>query len=164
MFLLLIFVNCACKKGEIIKLNIPLDSMINYSNNLTSLILNHDKLLLFTYDGNCGYCVNKLRLCDSLYRVNRKEYNNINCLAILSTKDKYILEYHLEMLNITIPIFIDTSSLFLSSNNITNNNTCFVLDSSNNVVFKGDYLKSTKRFSRIVKNMNERKFVTSLPF
>ncbi|MEG1485546.1 MAG: hypothetical protein RSC28_09275, partial [Bacteroidales bacterium] len=76
----------------------------------------------------------------------------------------YILEYHLEMLNITIPIFIDTSSLFLSSNNITNNNTCFVLDSSNNVVFKGDYLKSTKRFSRIVKNMNERKFVTSLPF
>lgn len=87
--LLLILVSCSGKESKVVRLNIPLDKMINYSNNITSLIPNHDKMLLFTYDGNCGYCVNKLKICDSLYMANMKDYNNLKCLAILTTNDKY---------------------------------------------------------------------------
>lgn len=130
--------------------------MINYSNNLTILISNHDNMLLFTFDGDCGYCVNKLKEYDSIYQSNMKDYGNIKCLAILNTKNKHILEYHLEKVNISIPVFIDTSSVFLSQNNITNNNIGFILDSCNTLIFKGDYLMSTRKFSKIIKPMDKK--------
>ncbi len=151
-----LFTGCAGKRRGAMRLNIPLDSMINYSNHLTSLLSAGDKTLLFIYDGNCGYCVNKLRECNSLYLANRKDYNQHNCLAILNTRDKYVLEYHLEKLDLTIPVFIDTGSFFLTSNNIKDNNVCFVLDLHNTVVYKGDYLKFYKKFSRVIQAVDEK--------
>lgn len=151
LFLVCVLTNCTDEKKEAVRLEVPLDRMINYSNNLTSLILTQEKMLVFTFDGNCGYCVQKLQQCDSLYQAKRIEHGNLNCLAILNTHDKFILEYHLEKLALSIPVFIDTGSFFLSENNITENNIGFILDSDGKVIYQGDYLKSQQKFIRIIK-------------
>lgn len=157
LFLLCVLTNCADNnRKEAVRLEIPLYRMINYSNDLTSLILTQEKRLVFTFDGNCGHCTRKLQQCDSLYQAERAEHGNLNCFAILNTRDKFILEYHLEKLALSIPVFIDTGSFFLSENNITGNNIGFILDSDGKVIYRGDYLKSQQKFIRVIKKIDNR--------
>lgn len=107
--------------------------------------------------GDCSYCLGKIKTWEEYFNIYKEEYKNVAAAVVVYTDDLIILEYNLEKINPSLPIYLDTMRSFEQSNNIKPTARFFVLlDTENKVLYSSvdkeeKMKKSHRKMMKILK-------------
>ncbi len=93
------------------------------------------KLIFYVY-GDCSSCIAKIVDYQDYVKCNNNLLNNVQSVVILYTENIEVLEYNLEKINNTLPLYIDTLKIFSSYNNASfDESHILLLDSRNKIIY-----------------------------
>ena len=93
------------------------------------------KLIFYVY-GDCSSCVAKIADYQNYVKYNNHVLKNVQCIVIMYTENIEVLEYNLEKINNTIPIYIDTLKIFSSFNSAPfDESHILLLDNRNKIIY-----------------------------
>lgn len=97
---------------------------------------NKNKKILFYTNGDCGACFHQIKQWQEFININKGQIEGISYALVIQTDNLSRLEYNLEKINNSIPIYIDTDNSFSIYNSIqAMQPQTFVLDEHNNIKY-----------------------------
>lgn len=114
--------------------------------------LSNNKKIIFYTDGDCGVCFHKIVQWQNFINNYREQINGVDYAIVIQTEILSRLEYNLERIDNSIPIYIDTTKCFSIYNNIPAiNPKILVLDEQNAVKYYAEDKFNEKRVLRRLK-------------
>lgn len=122
----------------------------NHLNTIPFFLLGQEKhnKLIFYINGDCSVCFARIIewqkfVSDNIDLLNKKQ---IKTALVIFSEQLDILEYNLEKIPNSLPIYIDTAQYFSTFNNIPLSQTTITLLDSNNIVKYTTSLSSGKNY------------------
>ncbi len=118
----------------------------------------HEKLI-FYINGDCSACFARIIEWQKFISDNRDLFNTnlIKTALVIHSEQLDILEYNLEKIPNTLPIYIDTAQYFSTFNNIPlSQATITFLDSNNVVKYSCSSTTGKKHYKNLIKTMKRR--------
>lgn len=91
-----------------------------------------DKLIFYTY-GDCSSCFAKIIEWQNFVKANRDILSGVECALVLYSENVEILEFNLEKIDNSLPVYIDTSKTFSTYNNLPVVDSYMMLLDENNI-------------------------------
>lgn len=91
--------------------------------------------LIFYVGGDCSACFAQIAKWQQYVEKNKDLLDDVAKAIVIQTEQIEMLEYNLEKIKNTLPIYIDTARILQTYNNIDNGNTIsFLLNQSNFII------------------------------
>ena len=91
-----------------------------------------DKLIFYTY-GDCSSCFAKIIEWQNFVKANRDILSGVECALVLYSENVEILEFNLEKIDNSLTVYIDTSKIFSTYNNLPVVDSYMMLLDENNI-------------------------------
>lgn len=114
----------------------------------------HKYKLLFYVSGDCSVCFAQIPKWQKYVSDNNEILNKVAKAIVIQTEQLQMLEYNLERINSSLPIYIDTANILFTYNNIPDRKSVFsILLNEDNEVIEYDVEKLKK--NRLAKLLNK---------
>ena len=114
----------------------------------------HKYKLLFYVSGDCSVCFAQIPKWQKYVSDNTELLNKVAKAIVIQTEQLQMLEYNLERINNSLPIYIDTANILFTYNNIADRKSVFsILLNEDNEVIEYDVEKLKK--NRLAKLLNK---------
>lgn len=116
-----------------------------------------NKLLFYTY-GDCSFCLAKIVEWQNFVKSNKELFTDVQCALIIYTEKLEILEYNLERVDNSLPIYIDSLGKFPIYNSFpVKESQMLLLDKSNTIQYSSIDLNKPEdyHFKMIIKILNK---------
>lgn len=114
------------------------------------------KLIFYTY-GDCSSCFSKIINWQKFVKDNFRLLENVEYAIVIYTERVEILEYNLEKIDNSIPLYIDTLQAFSNYNNTVVEESLIILLSNENRIMYSTLKNETdiKNFNQILKHLKK---------
>lgn len=116
--------------------------------------------LIQVIDGDCSLCFLSLVQWENYLKRYAGTYERIEFAAVLTTGDADLTEYNIEQMKIKLPFCIDSTHIFIQSNNLKKHIAyTFLVDKDNRILYEGEApvenRKIHKRIFKLIKRTYE---------
>jgi len=113
------------------------------------------KLLnIYFFNGNCSFCLSKLKKIDSFFIDNTQD--DLKTIFIVEVSDTIRFNFHRDKYEILSPIVWDKNHIIKKKHITERENICLLVDSIGRIIMSGDFESDKKVRTKYLREINKR--------